>query len=274
VYEQYWQLDGRPFEPSAQGQCYYPSECHQGALLKLRYAVENRRGAALVVGPAGTGKTMLCQLLSQHLAETFRPLAHLIFPQMKSGELLSYLADELGAPGGGGEHPARVDAVVRRLSGFLRENAAAGQHAVVIVDEAHLLYESKMLETLRLLLNFESQGQPALTLLLAAQPSLLPVLMRMPDLDGRLAVKVLLRPLTADETASYIQHRLSGTGARRDIFDLTALQAIHELTRGIPQQINRLCDLALLVGCAEELPLISAADIHAVCHELVSVSDN
>ena len=51
MYESYWQLRQRPFENNADPQFYYPGESHQAALLKLHYAVENRRGGASWPGP-------------------------------------------------------------------------------------------------------------------------------------------------------------------------------------------------------------------------------
>jgi general secretion pathway protein A len=110
-----------------------------------------------------------------------------------------------------------------------------------------------------------------MTVLLVGQPSLLPVLDRMPELDERLAVKCLLRRLTLEETISYVHHRLQATGASREIFDVSALEAVHNLSLGVPRRINRLCDLALLIGFAEERTTITHQQIEAVSQELVAV---
>ena len=74
---------------------------------------------------------------------------------------------------------------VRRISDFLRGNAEKGRHAVVAVNEAHLL-DAPTLEALRLLLNFEPGGTPAMTLLLVGQPPLLPMIDRLPSWEERL----------------------------------------------------------------------------------------
>lgn len=270
MYLDYWQFETKPFEPAADRTTFYPCEAHQGALLKLRYAVENRRGAVLLTGPAGSGKTMLVNILQQELAEEFQPRVHLVFPQMSSRDLLHYLADQLGAPTC---DPPRhtIEESVQRLQLLLAENSQQGRHAVAIVDEAHLLEDCGALETLRLLLNFETAGQPGLTLILVGQAGLLSAVGRLPSLDERLGVKTLLRALTPDETASYVQHRLSAAGASRDIFTADAVEAVHYLAHGIPRQINRLCDLALVVGFAEGLPRIEAEQVEAVSDELVAI---
>ena len=46
MYESYWQLDKRPFEHPVDARFHFPAESQRGALLKLRYVLENRRGAA------------------------------------------------------------------------------------------------------------------------------------------------------------------------------------------------------------------------------------
>jgi general secretion pathway protein A len=271
MYLDYWQLVTKPFEPAADQASYFSCESHEGALLKLRYAVENRRGAVLLAGPAGVGKTMLVRLLRAELAEDSAPQVHLVFPQMSGRDLLVYLAEQLGAPPA---DPPRhtVEESVRRLEFLLEHNAQQGRHAVIAIDEAHLLEDCGALETLRLLLNFEAAGQPVLTLLLVGQMSLVSAVSRLPSLDERLAVKALLRAFSEDETARYVRHRLDSAGANRDIFTADAVEAMHYLGRGIARQINRLGDLALLVGFADRLPKIGAAQIEAVSEELVTLA--
>jgi general secretion pathway protein A len=271
MYLDYWQLAAKPFEPSADRTDYFSCEAHEGALLKLRYAVENRRGAVVLAGQPGVGKTLLVQLLRSELADTFTPQVHLVFPQMSSRELLVYLAEQLGAPPA--DTPRHtVEESVRRLEFALRHNAAQQKHAVIVIDEAHLLEECGVLETLRLLLNFESAGQPTFTLLLVGQMGLISSIGRLAGLEERVAVKALLRPFTEEETARYVNYRLDAAGAVRDIFTPDALEAIHYLSHGVARQINRLGDLALLVGYADRLPQLAAHQIESVSEDLVTLS--
>ena len=271
MYQAYWQLERRPFEVGVDTSVYYPAESHQASLLKLRYTIENARGAALLAGGPGLGKTLLVKLLWQQLSEQFAPLVHLVFPQMPTADLLAYLAAELPGrttDGAAEASPKSIESSVRAIERCLLENAAQGRHAVIAIDEAHLLEGGRTLEALRLLLNFESDGRPAATLLFVGQPTLLPVLARMPQLEAWLAVKCLLRPLTLEETMGYVQHRLSAAGAQRTIFEPAAVELLQEVAEGVPRRINRLCDLALLLGFAEEHATIGPAQIEAVSQEL------
>ncbi len=269
MYESYWQLKKKPFESCCDPRFYYPGESHQAALLKLRYAVENQRGAAVLAGPSGSGKTLVLGMLRATLAEQFTPFVHLVFPQMSVDGLLAYLADELTGTVNG-QAPS-VPQSIRRIEQSLADNAGGGRHAVVAVDEAHLLDDGRTFEAMRLLLNFEAAGRPGLTLLLAGQSGILPQLDRMPQLEERMGVKCLLRPFTERETAEYVSHRLSVASAAKTLFEPDAMPTLHRLTHGVARQINRLCDLALLIGYADQRQTISAAHLEAVSQELVTV---
>ncbi len=271
MYLDYWQLDAKPFEPGCDPADAFAGASRQAALHKLRYAVENRRAAGLVAGPSGVGKTLLVESLRRELPESCQPLVHIVFPQMSDRDLLAYLAERLGAPPA---DPPRhtVEESLRRLEFMLRENVRHKRHAVIVIDEAHLLEDSGLLETLRLVLNLTVDGRPAFTLLLVGQPGLLPMVARHGAFDERLDIKVFLPALDARETAAYIDERLTAAGASRDIFTAEALAAVYPLTGGVPRRINRLCDLALLVGYANGDHEIGASDLHAVHDELVAVT--
>jgi type II secretory pathway predicted ATPase ExeA len=271
MYETYWQLQQKPFEPGIDPKFYYPGESHQAALLKLRYALENHRGGALLSGPSGIGKTLLTSLLRNVLGERYTPFVHLVFPRLSPPELLAYVADALeGAPGAG--VPDASSHNLQRIETALAKNCRKGRHAILVVDEAQLIDSSAVFETLRLLMNIAPEGSPAWTLLLAGQPGLLAVLRRMPHWEERFAVKCLLRPLTLDETSAYVNHRLKVAGAKRPIVEPDAFPTLQELTHGLPRRINRLCDLALLIGYAEEQKTLAAEHFESVCRELVAVA--
>jgi type II secretory pathway predicted ATPase ExeA len=270
MYEAHWGLRKKPFENNMDVEFYYPSDSHQAALLKLRYVVENGRQGAVLTGLPGLGKSMIVRSLFNKLPETTTPRVHLVFPQMPTGELLAYLAYELteGTSVGSGS----IEASARRIQQLLRQNVQAGQRALVVIDEAHLIRDDETFETLRLLLNFETDTTNPLTLLFVGQPELLPSLNRHPDLEERLAVKCLLCPMHLDETVAYISYRLQEAGSPQTIFTDQAMEAVHQLSRGIPRQINRLCDLAMLIGYAEDQKQIEAPAVEAVSQELVSVT--
>lgn len=282
MYESHWKLSERPFENRIDNKFYYPAESHQAALLKLHYAIENRRAAALLCGPGGMGKSLLVEALQRQLTDSYRPICHLVFPAMDGPQMVRYLVDRVGA-NAGIEAPPTTGMISRDTAAdiatferVLRENLKKKRQAVVVVDEAHLLEQYDLLEPLRLLLNIaaaDSGGESAWTLVLVGQPALLSHVERYHALDERLAVKCMLNRFLPEESTAYIQHRLRSAGAdAEDIFDYPALERIHSLTQGIPRRINRLCDLALMVGYAEDRTLLTEDVIENVHGDLASTA--
>ncbi|MGV3607209.1 MAG: ExeA family protein [Planctomycetaceae bacterium] len=266
MYESFWGLNAKPFENSGDGRLHYPSQAQQGALLKLRYAIENHKPASMLAGASGLGKTWLVQNLLRQLPERFFPKVQVVFPKLPPDQLLAHLADKIT---GESLECKSMDQSLRVIESRLVQNRQAGKLAVVVIDEAHLLAESQNIETIRLLLNLHWEMQPLASFVLVGQTNLAVGMERHVELDERLAVKCFLKRFSADETSAYIQHRLAACGCEREIFTSDALQTIHEHTSGIPRRINRLCDLALLVGFAEEVQQLNAQQLESISEELV-----
>jgi|YNPBryunderm2012_1023409.scaffolds.fasta_scaffold01542_1 general secretion pathway protein A len=267
MYQAYWQLSERPFDSTLDVRFYYPSQTHQAALLKLRYALEQQAEAVLLTAGPGMGKTLLVGMLRHVLGERFGPWIEIAFPQMPVEELLAYVADALE----GQENPVGQPPVswsIRRLQRLAADATAEGRRPVLVLEDAHLITKPERWEELRLVLNVRAGQRLAWTVLLVAEPSILPLLERMPAWEDRLAIKCFLRPFGPMETAGYVAHRLKTAGANRDLFDPAALDVLHQRSQGVPRRINRLADLALLVGYAEGEDLIRAEQIEAVAEEM------
>lgn len=272
MYENHWMLTRKPFENWIDESLYYPSEVHQTALLQTRYAIESKRSAIALCGDSGIGKSFLIQMLFGQLEACFAPQTRIVFPQLESNELAGHFADKLtGSVGPSGETP-RV--TLSRIEKFLDKNAATGHHPVVVIDEAHTLHSGEQLETLRLLLNLGEQSphsESAWTLLLVGHSTLISTIERNRAFDERLSTKCLLHRFTSDQTAAYLSHRLQQAGGDVDqIFTAEAIDTLHLRSAGIPRRINRLADLALMVGFAEELVRIDAEQIDGLHQELVT----
>jgi general secretion pathway protein A len=272
MYEAHWNISSRPFENWGDSRFFFASEVHQAALMQLQYAIESRRSAVAICGDSGMGKTLLLDTLVERLSEQDSPVARIVFPQLSGDQLLGYVADELTGENGAFDEPARM--TLRRLSQFLQHNVEAGKHAIVLVDEAQLLSANDQLETLRLLLNLQHDrklAESALTLVLAGHTTLLTQVERHRALDDRLSAKCILNRFTADQTAAYISHRMAVVGASAgDIFTRDALELLHLRSAGIPRRINRLADVALMVGYAEDIRRIEVQHIESVHQELIA----
>lgn len=272
MYEKHWNLTARPFENRVQDDYYYPAESHQAAVLKLRYAIENRRACAMLCGPSGVGKSLIVDAIDRQLDTDFTPFCHIVFPSLNHEQMIRYVIDYVDPTPDNESHATASELV--RFEHFLINNLENGRHAVIVVDEAQLLEANQLLEPLRLLLNIgasQSPGEAAFTLVLVGQPTLLSQVERHHALDERLSVKCMLNRFRPEESASYISHRLNVSGSEIDaVFEPEAVTRIHEVTDGIPRRINRLCDLALMVGFAESREIIGSDVIDNVHYDLAS----
>jgi type II secretory pathway predicted ATPase ExeA len=270
MYQDHWKLTERPFDNTSDARFFFASEGARAALLKLRYVVESRQPAAMLAASSGLGKTIIAQALLGQLGDFAEPRLHLVFPQMPPDQLVAYLCESLnGEP----SPQAALHQSVRKMEQFLAKNHHAQRHAVVVIDEAHLLRDAHALQTMRLLLNLEVNGKSPWTIILVGQPALLPQIERVPDLEERLAVKCTLRRYDAIECADYVRHRLAVAGAKpgTTIFDSTALEVLFRFSHGVPRRINRLADLSMMVGFAEERTTITASDVESVAQELTAI---
>ena len=272
MYEQHWGLRKTPFGTDRDAESYFAGSSHHSALLKLRFLVDHRRGAGLLVGPSGAGKSRLLQaLLPEHDANS-APVVKVVYPLMSPLELLCFIVRELGdgqpTVNGTMNVGGSMDLVLRQLIDRLRTLTEQGRPAVIVIDDAHTISDRQVFQSLHLLLNLQQHQGVEFTLILAGQPELVGMTKRLPQLDDRISIPCVLTALTATETSAYVEHRLRGAGAAYAIFSRAALQAVHELSGGLPRRINRLCDFALLVGYAEGLGLIDAEHIEGVSAEL------
>ncbi len=273
MYADFWQLSSAPFENNVDTRFYFESESHHAALLKLRYMVENDKGAGLIVGATGLGKTFVLNVLSETLEGAFGPFIHLVFPRMSASEMLSYLAVELGAREDAlrRESAGGLDRTIRTIQQQIQMFNSQGRHPVLLIDEAHLIEDPATFQSLRLLMNFQPIGL-RFSLVFAGQNELLSRIRRLPQLEERLGVKCILRPMNYEETLGYVTHRVRVAGVDRSLFTPDALEALFQLSGGIPRQVNRLCDLALLVGLADNSEEISAEQVEAVSEELTALT--
>jgi hypothetical protein len=122
----------------------------------------------------------------------------------------------------------------------------------VVVDEAQNL-EPSVLETIRLLSDFETPQHKLLQIVLSGQPELADKLARpsLRQLRQRVSLLSTLQPLPPEEVARYLNHRLRAAG-RQDgsPFTAGAVKMISELSEGIPRNINNIGFNALSMGCA------------------------
>lgn len=265
MYTAFWKLREPPFRNEFRRPYYFPSASHQAAVLKLRYAIEQRLPAVLLVGLAGTGKTFLAHLVTESLPDSVGPIVRQVCLFEDTTDLVEDLACRLA----GGSTPVNSGySAFRRIEEALARNRDQGRHALLILDNAHLFQHHQTWEVLRSIITLDVQGQTACTVLVVAHPRLLPVLERLPHIDELMSLKCLLRPLTPAETGQYVEHCLRQAGGSDTVFTPESLKLLAEFSGGIPRRINRLADLSLLVAYAENSQQVLPGHVEAVFEEL------
>lgn len=265
MFLKFYGLREQPFGVTPDPRFLYLSRAHREALASLYCGIDAGRGfLALIAGP-GMGKTTLLF----HLLEKFRGEARTAFlfqTQCDSREFMRFLLAELGCETYEQDFVRMHD----EFNKFLLQEARAGRRFIIVIDEAQNL-DSSVLETIRLLSDFETPKAKLLQIILVGQPELADKLASRKLLQLRQRISVLsgLSPLSIEETRAYIDHRLRIAGYSGDpLFTSEAMQVVAQFTEGIPRNINNLCFSALSLGCALGQKLIGISVVEEVIADM------
>ena len=162
----FYHLHQQPFGVTPDPAFLYPSRTHCEALDSLTEGILGGRGFLALVAEPGMGKTTLLYQVLEGLRDKARA-AFLFQTQCNSREFFQYLLSELGVDATG----MGLVAMHNKLNEMLFAEMLAGRRFVLIVDEAQNLDDS-VLETIRLLSNFETSNTKLLQIVLAGQPQL------------------------------------------------------------------------------------------------------
>lgn len=266
MYESFFQLRHRPFAAAPSPNRYIALGPIEQSHQTLARCIDRAEGPGLIVGPAGIGKTLLCQLLAQQFQGRYQ------IAQLQGGRLgtrralLQNILFELRLP------YREMDEGELRLSliDHLSPRDGHGEGLLLLVDEAHLL-PLRLLDEIRLLTNLVHHGQPQVGLVLAGGPALEERLTspKLDSLQQRIAARCYLQPFNRDETIAYLRSQIEQAGGDCDrLFTLDAMQAIHGASDGIPRLINQIADHALVLATLTGVRQISLAVIQEAWSDL------
>lgn len=266
MYEKYWGLTKKPFENTPDPQFIYWSKQHEEAFSRMMYVIHERKGAAMLTGEYGSGKTLISRLLVEKLlSEEKYQTALILNPMLSPSQLIREIIHQLG---GHVAATASKSVVYNKINELLFELHRNNKYAVVVVDEAQAIEKKANFEEFRLLLNFQLNDSFLLSVILIGQPELKPKINLLPQLDQRIGLKFHLRTLDLDETGEYIAHRMKIAGSTSKIFSREAISEIFNFSKGVPRIINNVCDLCLLVGSAGDLKSIDLETAKKVVADL------
>jgi type II secretory pathway predicted ATPase ExeA/phage tail protein X len=245
---EFFGLQEQPFGVTPDPRFLYLTKSHREALASLIYAIETKRGFSALVAEPGMGKTTLLFYLLDKIKATART-AFLFRPDSNTKELLQSLLLDLGLQANLQDVPQMHEI----LNSVLLNDLRAGKHFVWVIDESQDL-DNQVLESVRLLSNFETRVSKLMHIVLAGQPGLSEKLARpeLLQLRQRVSTVARLEPLSTRETSDYIQHRARWAGCRNEnLFSSESRELIAKESQGIPRNINNLCFSCLSLGFVE-----------------------
>lgn len=263
MYEKYWELEVPPFENVPDPRFIYWSSNHEEAYMRLMYAAKGRKGAAMLTGEVGCGKTTLSRAFVQELSANNQfDIALIANPSLPPKEFLQEILFQFGISNLPPE--ANKADLLHMLNAHMLQNMKNKKESIIIIDEAQIIEDERTFEEIRLLLNFQLNERFLLTLILLGQPELKGMVEAIKQLDSRISIKYHLAHLDLKETANYILFRLKKAGMQKNVFTKEAIIQIQESSGGIPRRINNICDLALLVGYSAQAKVIDSRLIQKV----------
>lgn len=288
--EKFFGLSARPFSLTPDLRFSYHSRSHTNALEQVTAALRRREGLIVVTGAIGTGKTMLCR----SMLESFEPrtfLSVILDPGLEVEDLLRTVLTDFGivdsveAPAAGPLPVISRHQFVTALHQFLSSLVPLQAHAVIMIDEAQRL-NSRVLEEIRLLSNFETDEAKLLQIVLVGQPELDEMLNKpeMQQLSQRVSRRCELQPLSESEVGDYIERRLTVAASPAALagnpdadvenaaglvrFAPEAVQTVAAISRGTPRVVNTLCDRALDVAFERHLRVVDRETITGAAERL------
>lgn len=261
MYFEYWGFNKHPFNNVPEPEFFFSSANHSEALSRLIYAVQARKGAAMLTGGIGCGKTTISRIFNQHLKSKDQYQVILIEnPTLSPVELLQEILIQIGGKEVSEDKGALLRALKARLTTLVQE----GKECVLIIDEAQSISDDRTFEEIRLLLNLQHNNHFLITAILIGQDELKERVARFKSLEQRISITYHLSPLNPEDTTQYIFFRLIKAGADRSVFTKEAIEVVYRHSRGIPRKINNICDVCLLVGSGKGVKVIDVRMIESV----------
>ncbi len=241
MYEKYWGFKEKPFENVCNLKYFFKSESHIEAISRMTYTVKERKGAMVLTGDYGTGKTLTLRWFIENTEEI-----KFLFIDYPEGNPENFMKQILISAGEEIEEKDRF-LLSQKIKELILKNTEEGINTVMIIDEAQTL-EDPLFEVIKILLNLRETFSADFSVILSGSEKLIHKIKQNEQLLQRIPVYFHLTALSYEETVRYIDYRLEVAGGDTDIFDETAKKKIYELSKGIPRKINNLCDTALLIG--------------------------
>lgn len=262
MHERYWERNDFALQGTIGQSGLIETPPHEEALARLSYLVEHRRRFGLMLGTAGTGKSLVLSAAARESKRLGREVASLDLFGIDSHDLLWQLA------------------IALRLGPIERWSHATLWRAVT--DHWHALHSARLPSVLLLdhldraeadciglierCLHLDVANDGCLTVLAAAREDGGGLLLS--ELAEHSDLRIELPCLDRQESVTFVREWLFQSGRHRDTFDRDALETLFDLSGGTPREIVRLCQLAETAAERDGLDHIDSVTLLDVASEL------
>jgi general secretion pathway protein A len=260
MYTEHFNLNLLPFENVPDPLFFYDYGDHALIRKQISGSLQSGRGLIVVIGPIGSGKTTLSQMIKFDFPENIK-LIWMGEPPANSTNLYLFIAQELGL------QPSSTEKtfVLRDIRNALLKINSEGKKCLVIMDESHLMSDD-VINGIRLLNNLEEGSIKLIQLLLLGQEELMETINRpeMEPFKQRIATLEILGKMNVDTVLEYVSHRIQVAGGTPALISDTGWEALSVAfsTGGTPRTINSLCDRSFNVAFEREKSVVDARDIY------------
>jgi type II secretory pathway predicted ATPase ExeA len=258
-----YSLTRPPFSKDIPAAEMLETEALLAARERLAAALEGR-ASAVVTGDPGCGKTCLLRAMEEALPQGRYRIHYIHNATVNRRDFYRQLSIGMGL-----EPRATFAALFASISQHIEDLASQQKLRVaLLLDEAHLL-PMQVLDQLHILLNYQRDSKPWLSIVLVGPPELREMLKRnvLASLNGRIPIRVHIPPLDADQVKQYVRSRMAAAGCRREVFADDGLLLISKATGGIMRRIDVLAARCLDHAVRGKSTLVDASIAEAAIRD-------
>jgi general secretion pathway protein A len=262
MYQDYYHLKKEPFHITPDPEFLFLSPSHKQALGSIVYGVRNKKGFVVITGEVGVGKTTILRSYLEGVAKQKTKIIYIFNSNVSFKNLLKTIYKELGLDAKTGD----VVEMLNDLYQILMEEYKQGNTVLLIVDEAQNM-PIETLENLRMLSNLETSKEKLIQIVLIGQYEFEEILnlYALRQLKQRIVIRSTIISLNEKESLAYIKHRLAKAAYNASpVFTKGAMKRIIKEAKGIPRNLNILCDNALITGFGYKIKPVNAKIVNEV----------
>jgi type II secretory pathway predicted ATPase ExeA len=235
--------------------------------VKERFDYALRIGAmTLLTGDIGSGKSTALRYAMGQLHPSEYMTLYITASSGSILELYRQLLGELGFNTAGTSRAVMTRVVKREIQELV---IGKKMKVALIIDEASLI-RLDVFSEFHTITQFDGDSKPYLPIILAGQSNLIDKLMYRASqpLASRIVARSHLEGVNRQDMEQYLKHHLTIAGVKKNLFDPSAVTAIHQGSGGLFRKANHLARGALIAAAKEQSISVTAEHVRISSTEI------